>query len=76
MTAMCRKIDLPLGALKIEARAVEEGILLAWDLGLKYIIIESDAQTVTNAIKMQCPTPNSIQKLMEGIQLGLNLFNS
>ena len=76
MTAMCRKIDLPLGALKIEARAVEEGILLAWDLGLKYIIIESDAQTVTNAIKMQCPTPSSIQKLMEGIQLGLNLFNS
>ena len=76
MGAMCRNVDLSLGALEIEARAVEERILLAWDLGLKDIIIESNAQTVTNAIKRQCPTPSSIQKLMEGIQQGLNLFNS
>ena len=75
MGAMCWKVDLLLGALEIEARFVEEGILLAQDLGLKDIIIESDAQTVTNAIKMQCPMPSSIQKLMEGIQLELNLFN-
>ena len=58
MGAMCRKADLPLGALKIEARAVEEGIRHR---------LSCDAQTVTNAIKMQCPTPSSIQKLMEGI---------
>ena len=42
MGAMCRNVDLPLGALEIEARVVEERILLAWDLGLKDIIIESN----------------------------------
>ena len=50
---MCRKVNLPLAALEIEARAVEERILLAWDLGLKDIIVESDAQTMTTAMKTQ-----------------------
>lgn len=53
MGAMCRKVNLPLAALEIEARAVEERILLAWDLGLKDIIVESDAQTMTTAMKTQ-----------------------
>lgn len=53
MGAMYRKVNLPLAALEIEARAVEERILLAWDLGLKDIIVESDAQTMTTAMKTQ-----------------------
>lgn len=53
MGAMCRKVNLSLAALEIEARAVEERILLAWDLGLKDIIVESDAQTMTTAMKTQ-----------------------
>ena len=57
MGAMCRKVNLPLAALEIEARAVEERILLAWDLGLKDIIVESDAQTVTTAMKTQWKEP-------------------
>ncbi|KAK9991453.1 hypothetical protein SO802_026438 [Lithocarpus litseifolius] len=76
MGTMCRKVNVPLGALEVEAKAVEEGILLAWDLSLKDIIVESDAQTVTTAMKMQYPTPHSIQKLMEGILQMLKIFNS
>ena len=53
MGAMCKKVNLPLAALEIEARVVEERILLAWDLGLKDIIVESDAQTMTTAMKTQ-----------------------
>ena len=71
-----KKYGLPLGSLEAEAMAVEEGVALAWDLGLKDIIIESDALLVTNFLEKQSVMPSSIRKVVEGILERLRKFNT
>ena len=58
------------------AKAVEDGVQLAWDLGLKRIIIESDSQTVVNAIRDQSVVLSSIQHVIEGIGVDLRWFDA
>ena len=59
MDAMSKRMELPLKALEAEVWAVQEGIQLAWELGLREIIIERDAQVVIKALQNfeACPWP-------------------
>ena len=43
MGAPCKKIPLPWEALEAEAKATKTSIMLAWDLGLKDIMVEGDS---------------------------------
>ena len=76
MGALSKKFMLPLGGLEAEAKAIEDGVVLAWDLRLKDIIIESDALLVTNYLGKQSVMPSSIRKVVEGILEGLRKFNA
>lgn len=66
MGAISKNLPLLLRALEVEARATEEGIFLARDLGLKEVIVEGDATIVMTALSSQNLPPSSIQKAMEG----------
>ncbi|XP_030956327.1 uncharacterized protein LOC115978629 [Quercus lobata] len=74
--AMSKKVHFPLGAMEVEAMAMEEGIQLARDLGLKDIDMESNAQMVVLAVGGTDPGPCSIQKIVEGAKQGLSAFSS
>ncbi|KAL0011807.1 hypothetical protein SO802_006915 [Lithocarpus litseifolius] len=76
MGAMSKQMGFPLRALEAEAKAAEAGILLAWDLGLKDIIVEGDAQMVIQAINGGVAPAIPILKIIEGSRRCLQMFCS
>ena len=76
MGAMSKWVELPLKVLEVESWAAQEGVQLAWELGLREIIIEGDAQVVITASRnpKSCSWP--IQKVVEGSLQSLSCFKA
>ncbi|KAL0010788.1 hypothetical protein SO802_005896 [Lithocarpus litseifolius] len=76
MGALSRRLELPLGALEVEAKAVEEGVQFARDLCLGQIVVESDSLVVVSSLHDLDSTLSCIQKVIEGTRLGLHGFTA
>ena len=76
MGALCRRLEMLLGVLEVEAKAVEEGVQFARDLSLGRIVIECDSQAMVNSFCKQGPMQSNIQKVIEGTRLGLRCFDA
>ena len=74
MGALSRKLEQPLGALEVEAKAVEEGVQFARDLSLGKIVVESDSLVVVNSLHTPALTQSCIRKVIDGTRLDLGWF--
>ena len=66
--ALSRKIQLPLGAAEVEAKAVEVGLLFAKDVGVRDVVVEGDSTVVYNALCNCSRAPSTIATVTNGIQ--------
>ena len=76
MAALSKKLTAPLGALETKAKAMEEAVEFAWNMGIRDCVFESDAQIVTNAMLRLTDAPSSIANIVAGAVSHLHKFRS
>ncbi|KAK9987686.1 hypothetical protein SO802_027925 [Lithocarpus litseifolius] len=78
MGAMSKKLSFPLGPMEAEARAAEEGIILARELGSSKVVVEGDAKPIMVALTESVSdiTPSTIQKVEKGAEFRLQNFKA
>ena len=67
IAALSRKLDLPLGALEIEAKALEVGIQFAEEVELRKVVFESDLLLAINVVHGVEEAAASIQNIIHGV---------
>lgn len=66
----------PLGALEIEAKAMDVGMLFARDVGIQEVVFESDSLELYNSVQGISSPSSSIQFIVDGIQQRERWFSS
>ena len=74
--ACSKKIKAPLGAVEVEAKALEAGIQFAKDLLIHDILLESDSLILINVLKELAPPPASVATIVYGVLSSLHDFQS
>ena len=67
IAALSRKLNAPLGALEVEAKAFEVGLEFARDVGVHDFILEGDSLVVYNALCGSSTPPSMIAPVIQGI---------
>ena len=67
VAAMCRKLDLPLGVLETEAKALEMGVVFAKEVGLRDVVFEADSQVLINAVHGTGEVASSVLNIIQGV---------
>ena len=76
VAALSKKMALPLGALETEAKALEEGIQFACDVGVRDVILGSDSMNICNSVQGLSEPPSSVQNIIAGILRQVQSFRT
>ena len=60
LAALSKRIPLPLGPLEAEAKAMEEAVYFARDIGLQDVIFETDSSTISGALTDTSTAPATV----------------
>ena len=66
VAALSKKLKAPLGAIEAEAKAMEEAVTFAWEMGIRDCWFESDSLTVVNCMLRDYDPPSSITNIITG----------
>ena len=66
VAALSKKLKAPLGAIEVEAKAMEEAVNFVWDMGIRDFLFESDSLTMVNAMLCLTNPPSSISNIIAG----------
>ena len=64
ITTLSKQVQQPLGPLEVESKAMEVGVSLAWDVGIREVILECDSKIVSNALLGLCTLPMIISNIL------------
>ena len=67
VAAMSRKLEYPLGALAIEAKALEIGVTFAEEVGLRDVVFEGDSLLIFNAVHGIGEAEVSVLNIIHGV---------
>ena len=73
---MSKRLPIPLGILESEAKALEEGVLFAWDVGVRKVVFESDSKIIIDALWEVSEALTTTCNIIEGIRQKLQDFRS
>ncbi|XP_023895856.2 uncharacterized protein LOC112007728 [Quercus suber] len=76
VTALSKRLPLPLDPLEEEAKAMDEATIFAWDIGVKDAIFESDSMLVFHAMENPTDIPVSISTVVLGFCSRLPTFRT
>ena len=70
IAALSKHQPLPLGPLEAEAKAMDEAVLFAWEVGIREAIFETNSSVVSDAIASSTTPPVSIVDAIAGTSFG------
>ena len=76
VTALSKLVNAPLGAVEIEAKAMEAGVVFARDVGIREAEFEGNSLIVCMALQRGEGAPSSIQNVLDGTMELVSGFRS